>query len=91
MIRNDSGIVNIDDHKNPILHKPVPMKHCDWNFIQNWMLFSVHIQEVQRVHMDEDPPMDEVSSNEVYEEAETGGDTLGFPFSLSLSQTSSRN
>ncbi len=40
--------------------------------------------------MDEDPPMDEVSSNEVCEEAETGGDTLGFPFSLSLSQTSSR-
>jgi hypothetical protein len=30
--------------------------------------------------MDEDPPMDEVC-----EEAETGGDTLGFPFSLSLS------
>ncbi len=37
--------------------------------------------------MDEDPPMDGVC-----EEAETGGDTLGFPFSLSLSlsQTSSR-
>ncbi len=30
--------------------------------------------------MDEDPPMDGVC-----EEAETGGDTLGFPFSLSLS------
>jgi hypothetical protein len=44
------------------------------------MLFSVHTQEVQRVNMDEDPPMDEVC-----EEAETGGDTLGFPFSLSLS------
>ncbi len=54
------------------------------------MLFSVHIQEVQRVQMDEDPPMDEVSSNEVCEEAETGGDALGFPFSLSLSQTSSK-
>jgi hypothetical protein len=26
-----------------------------------------------------------VSSNEVCAEAETGGDTLGFPFSLSLS------
>jgi hypothetical protein len=51
------------------------------------MLFSVHTQEVQRVNMDEDPPMDGVC-----EEAETGGDTLGFPFSLSLSlsQTSSR-
>jgi hypothetical protein len=44
------------------------------------MLFSVHTQEVQRVNMDEDPPMDGVC-----EEAETGGDTLGFPFSLSLS------
>jgi hypothetical protein len=44
----------------------------------------LHIQEVQRVHMDEDPPMDEVSSNEVCEEAETGGHTLGFLLSFKL-------
>jgi hypothetical protein len=34
--------------------------------------------------MDEDPPMDEVSSNEVCEEAETGGHTLGFLLSFKL-------
>ncbi len=24
-----------DDHQNPILHKPVPMKHYHWNFYKN--------------------------------------------------------
>jgi hypothetical protein len=51
-----------DDHKNPILHKPVPKKHCYWNYVNYcssssnlvWDHYdsNIYLDQVSRLNFD---------------------------------------